>query len=218
MKHYLGISLVLITMAAIVLLMVHACTSAADHTIASVRNAFSQVLQLQPQITMSQQVILTQTAPIAELAVVSKEELVKLGFTQHLDLLSYQIPLTEKELTVEAVYRIKAGFDLHEPFHVTIDPLTHVIHATLPHAKILSVEQVGDLTYHSEDATLNKVTDEEREKFINGLNATAHAQAEQSSLKSDAEKQVNDRLQEILAHNGEKINLDWSSLPAKPQD
>ncbi len=52
--------------------------------------------------------ILTQTAPIAELAVVSKEELVTLGFTQHMELLSHEIPLTEKKLTVEASFRMKA--------------------------------------------------------------------------------------------------------------
>jgi Protein of unknown function (DUF4230) len=216
MKHYLGISLVLVTLAAIVLFGMYACTAAADHTIASVRNAFSQVFQIQPQITMNQRVILTQTSPIAELAVVSKDELVKLELMQHLDVLSYQIPLTEKDLTVEAVFRLKAGFDLHEPFHVTIDPLTHAIHASLPHAKILSVEQIGDLTFHSEDATLNRVTDEERQKLLNGLNDTAHVQAEQSGLKEDAEKQVDQRLQELFSHNGEKMSIEWSS-PTAPK-
>jgi Protein of unknown function (DUF4230) len=217
MKHYLGISLVLATLAAIVFFGIYSCTAAADHTIASVKNAFVQVFQIQPQITMNQRVILTQTAPIAELAVVSKDELVKLELTQHLDLLSYQIPLTEKDLTVEAVFRLKAGFDLHKPFHVTIDPLTHAVHANLPHAKILSVEQVGDLTYHSEDATLNKVTDEERQKLLNGLMQTAHIQADQSGLKEDAEKQANDRLQELFSHNGEKMSIEWSApSSAKP--
>ena len=217
MKHYLGISLVLATLAGIVFLGIYSCTAAADHTIASVKNAFAQVFQVQPQITMNERVILTQTAPIAELAVVSKDELVTIGLTQHLDILSYQIPLTEKEVTVEAVFRLKAGFDLREPFRVTIDPVTHAIHATLPHAKILSVEQLGDLNFHSQDATLNKVTDEERQKLLNGLNETAHAQAEQSGLKEDAEKQVNQRLEELFSHNGEKMSLEWSGpAPAKP--
>jgi hypothetical protein len=215
MKHYLGISLVLITLAAIVFLGIYACTAAADHTIASVRNAFAQVLQIQPQITMNQRVILTQTSPIAELAVVSKDELVKLELTQHLDILSYQIPLTEKDISVEAVFRLKAGFDLHEPFHVTIDPLTHAIHASLPHAKILSIEQIGDLTIHSEDAAFNKVTDEERQKLLSGLNETARAQAEQSGLKEDAEKQVNQRLQELFSQNGEKMQMEWSTAPVE---
>src|SRR5476651_1461745 len=125
-----------------------------DHTIDHIRDAFSEVLRVQPQVTLNQRVVLTQTAPIAELAVVTKEELVTIGLNEHLEVLSMQIPLTEKKLTAEATYRIKAGFDLHEPFSVEIDPVTHALRAAMPHAKILSVEQVGDLIYHGEDAML----------------------------------------------------------------
>jgi siroheme synthase len=79
MKHYLGICLILLTGAAIVLFGVHSCSQTVDHTIDHVREAFSQVLNIQPQVTVNQRVILTQTAPIAELAVVTKEELVASG-------------------------------------------------------------------------------------------------------------------------------------------
>src|SRR5271154_3361848 len=159
MKHYLGICLVLITLTAIVLLTLYIGTRAVDHTIDHIRDAFSQVLKVQPQITVNQHVILTQTAPIAELAIVTKEELVTIGMNEHLEVLSMQIPLTEKKLTVEATYRLKAGFDLSEPFSVEIDPATHAIRASMPHAKILSVEQVGELAYRGEDAILNRITD-----------------------------------------------------------
>ena len=73
MKHYLGICLVLVTVAVICFLAVRSCTSAVDLTVDHVRDAFQKVLNVQPQVTMNQQVILTQTAPIAELAVVTKE-------------------------------------------------------------------------------------------------------------------------------------------------
>ena len=139
MKHYVGICLVMLTLAGVVIFAIHSCTEAADHTVANVRDAFAKVFNLQPQVTVNQRVILTQTAPIAELAVTQKEELVQLGYTEHYEVLSYQIPLTGKTLKVEAVYRVKAGFDLHQAFSVTIDPVTHLIHAALPHAKILSV-------------------------------------------------------------------------------
>jgi hypothetical protein len=220
MKHYLGICLVLVTLAAIVFFALYSCTAAADHTVASVRDAFEQVLKVQPQITMNQRVVLTQTAPIAELAVVTKEELVTIGFTEHYEVLSYTVPLTGKTLSVEATYRLKAGFDLHEPFQVEIDPVTHRIHAVMPHAKILSVEQIGDLTYHGEDSALNRTTDAEREQILNDLNAAAHAQAESSSLKTDAEKQVEQRLEEIFRQNGQKVQVDWdaaSIAPTTPQ-
>ena len=210
MKHYLGICLILITVAAIAFFALHSCVAAADHTINSVRDAFSQVLHMQPQVTINQRVVLTQTAPIAELAVVTKEELVTLHFNVHLEVLSFQVPLTEKNLTAEATYRLKSGFDLHEPFSVEINPTTHEVHATMPHAKILSVEQIGDLTYHGEDAMLNRITDDERATILNNLNAAAHHAAEESSLKSDAENQIMQRLKDLIQHNGQSIQIEWS--------
>jgi hypothetical protein len=217
MKHYLGICLVMATAAAIALFALHSCTRAVDESIDHVRDAFSQVLQIQPQITINQRVVLTQTAPIAELAVVTKEELVTIGLNEHLEVLSFQIPLTEKKLTAEATYRIKAGFDLREPFSVAIDPATHQLHASMPHAKILSVEQVGNLAYHGEDATLNRITDDERSQILSNLNAAAHDAAEKSTLKTDAEQQVAQRLNEIMNHNGQLLQIEWNGLSTPPK-
>jgi len=210
MKPYLGICLVLITMAAILFFALRSCTAAADQTIDHVRDAFKEVLSVQPQVTVNQRVVLTQTAPIAELAVVTKEELVTLDFNEHLEVLSMQIPLTEKKLTAEATYRLKAGFDLREPFSVEVDPVTHLLHADMPHAKILSVEQIGDLVYHGEDAVLNRVTDEERAQILSSLNTAAHEAAESSSLKADAEQQVTARLNELMRHNGQALQIKWN--------
>jgi uncharacterized protein DUF4230 len=210
MKHYLGICMVLVTAAAIGLLVLHSCTAAVDRTVDHVRDAFAQVLRVQPEVTLNQRVVLTQTAPIAELAIVTKEELVTLGFDEHLEVLSLQIPLTEKKLTAEATYRLKAGFDLREPFSVEIDPVTHALHAVMPHAKILSVEQMGDLAYHGEDSMLNRITDDERAQILSDLNAAAHDAAEKSSLKTEAEQQVSQRLNEIMSQNGQALQIEWN--------
>jgi hypothetical protein len=210
MKHYFGICLVLVTVAAICFLAVRSCTSAVDETVNHVRDAFAQVLNLQPQVTLNQRVLLTQTAPIAELAVVQKEEQISLDLTEHLDVLSFQIPLTEKKLTAQASYRLKAGFDLHEPFTVTIDPATQAVHASMPRAKILSVEQIGDLSYHGEDATLNRITDADRSEIIASLNAAAHQAAENSGLKLQAEQQVAERLTELMNRNGHHLDVEFT--------
>ena len=211
MKHYLGVCLVLLTIATIVLAALYSCEASVDRSIGKVRDAFVQVLQIQPQIVVNEKVIQGQTAPIAELAVVTKEEQVTLGFTEHLAVLSFQLPLTEKDMTVETTYRIKAGFDLREPFRVRLDPRLNRVQAEMPHAKILSVEQVGDLTYHGADSILNRISDEERAKLLDELNSAAHAQAESSTLKAEAEAQVSARLEELLQHNGESVELKWTS-------
>jgi hypothetical protein len=210
MKHYLGICLVLITLAGIAWFGLRSCTNSVDHTVDSVRDAFVSVLRVTPQITINQRVVLTQTAPIAELAVVTKEELITIGENVHTEVLSVQVPLTEKKLTAEAQFRIKAGFDLREPFSVIIDPITHDIHAKMPSAKILSVEQIGDLRLKGDDAWLNRITDAERADLVNKLNAAAHDVAEKSDLKADAQKQVTQRLNDLLHQNGKALQLDWS--------
>ena len=211
MKHYIGVCLVLVTLALLTLLVINRCTDATARAVAQVRDAFASVLQVQPKITINERVVQTQTAPIAELAVVTREELVSLGFDEHEQILSYPIPLTGKKLSVEGTYRIKAGYDLHEPFSVTIDPMTRRVAATLPPAKILDVEQVGDLTFHGEDSVLNRLSDDERSKAVNDLAQLARQTAASSSLRRDAEAQVRQRLEELLAHNGQKIEIQWSS-------
>lgn len=216
MKHYLGICLVLITVAGIGLFVLHSCTAAVDHTIDHVRDAFNEALRVQPQVTVNQRVVLTQTAPIAELAVVTKEELVTLGFDEHLEVLSLQIPLTEKKLTAEATYRLKAGFDLTEPFSVEINPVTHAVSAEMPRAKILSVERVGDLIYHGEDAMLNRIMDDERTQILNSLDQAAHDAAEKSSLKIEAEQKVTERLNQLMSHNGQSLQIEWNNGAAAP--
>jgi hypothetical protein len=213
MKHYLGICLVLLTVALITVGGLYSCAALADRTVDHVVAAFGQVLQVRPEVKVNQRVVFTQTAPIAELAVVTKEETVSLEFDTDYEILSHSIPLTQKKLMAQAVYRIKAGFDLRQPFSVTIDPKTHLIHATMPPAKILSVEQVGDLSFQGEDAWLNKVTDAERTTILNNLHTAATTQAESSGLKEDAQKQVQDRLQELLHNNGEQMEMDWATSP-----
>ena len=211
MKHYVGICLVLATVALLTLLVIDRCTYSAERAVDHVRDAFASVLQVQPKITVNERVVQTQTAPIAELAVVSRQELVSLGFDEHKELWSYPLPLTGKKLSVSGTYQVKAGYDLREPFSVTIDPATHRIAATLPPAKILSVEQVGDLTFQGEDSWLNRLSDDERAKAVNDLAALARQAAQGSSLRHDADDQVKTRLDQLLAHNGEKVEIQWSA-------
>ena len=214
MKHYLGICLVLVTLAAILLIAVHQCTSAVDETATHVADAFASVLHVQPKVTLNERIILAQTAPIAEFAVVTKEEGITVGFDENYQVLSIQVPLTEKKITAEATFRLKAGFDLHQPFAVSIDPQTHAVRALMPHAKILSVEQIGDLVLHSDDALLNRITDEDHEEIQKDLLGAARSAAETSGLRQDAEAQVTQRLTDLLHQNGQTLLIDWQKEPA----
>lgn len=214
MKHYVGICLVLLTLAVIVLVTIHQCTSALDETATHVANAFASVLKVQPKITINERVILAQTAPIAELAVVTKEEQVTVGFNENFQVLSFQVPLTEKKLTAEGTFRLKAGFDLHEPFSVSIDPRTHTVNAVMPPAKILSVEPIGNIALHAEDALLNRVSTDDHQAIDNQLKDAARDAAEKSGLQAEAQQQVAQRLTELLARNGQTLHIDWKKETA----
>jgi hypothetical protein len=209
MKHYLGICLVLLTLAAVVLFAVHACTAAVGQAATQIADAFKSVLNLQPRVTINERVVLAQTSPIAEFAVVTKEELVTVGLDEKYQVLSIPLPIGEKQLTAEAVFRLKAGFDLTQPFAVSIDPQTHTVRAQMPHAKILSIEQVGDVTLHADDSVLNRINTEDHELIEKNLTAAAHEAAENSGLKGDAEAQVTQRLDELLQHNGQTLLIQW---------
>ncbi len=212
MKPYLGICLVLLTLTASCLILMRACATEAQTTVQQVVSAFSDAMNMRPQVKVNERVILTQTSPTAELAVVTKDELVSVSLNEHFSLLTVAVPLTENKVTAEAVYRLKAGFDLKEPFSVTIDPATQMVRATMPRAKILSVEQVGQLTLHGDDAWLNRVTPAETEEALNDLTAAAREAAENSNLKKEAELQVSTRLNQLIQRNGQTFLIDWKGV------
>jgi hypothetical protein len=203
MKHYLGLCLVLVTLAAVAMTLLKRCENTAARSVSAITRTFQSVLQVQPEIRINQTVITTQTAPIAELAIVSKDQLVHYSLSEQLQLWHHNIPLTTKSISVQAVYRIKAGYNLQEPFRVSIDSRTGKISAQLPPAHILSIERIGELSLSDHDELLNRISTDERAQVLNELDRVARTSAEQSGIVQDAEKQSVVRLQELAAKNGQ---------------
>jgi hypothetical protein len=83
----------------------------------------------------------------------------------------------------------------------------------MPRAKILSVEQVGDVSLQADDALLNHVSTDDHAAIQNDLASAAHTAADGSGLKEQAEKQVTERLNELLSHNGQSLLIDWQKEP-----
>ena len=86
----------------------------------------------------------------------------------------------------------------------------------MPPAKILSVEQVGDITFAGEDSVLNRLSDEERAHAVNDLTGMARKSGETSGLTQDADTQVRSRLQELLNKDGQSVHFQWSMDTDKP--
>ena len=179
----------------------------------AVSRTFVDAFQVQPEVQINQMTVYGQSAPVAEFAVLTKEELIEYTYKHELTFQQKSLPFTGKSIRIRAVYRMKAGFDLHQPFTVLIDSATQRIAASLPPVQILSLERVGDLHYEDQDGFFNSITAAEREKVLNEVEAYARQQAIVSGILKEAEEQAGARLQELMEKNGQKIIFGFRLSP-----
>jgi len=184
-------------------------SASASSSLKKITGIFSEALQLTPKIVQDNKVILQQSAPIAEFAILKKEA-------------SYQFTWihswmgSEKRIEVKGNYRAKAGFDLTEPFTVTLEH-DGSVHADLPPAKLLSLERAGELEFKDANGWFNKVTSEERTEVLNTFEQKAREEMLQSGILKEAEDQALARLQDLAKRNGQEMIFRFHppSLPSR---
>jgi len=164
-------------------------------------DAFVKVFNLRPQIHIAEQIVQSQSAPVAEFAVVEQD--MNHHYEWHHKWLG-----SEKSIVIEGVFRAKAGFDLQKPFIVRLDA-NGGISAELPPAKILSVEQQGQLKFQDEDGFWNKLSSEDRQHAINEFLLSAKQKAVNSGLITQAEQQAAERIRELTRRNGRPLTLSF---------
>src|SRR5437868_13886229 len=101
MKPYLGISLVLLVAALALILVMRQCEQSTRRQLAAIKNSIAEVLKVQPEVRINQKIIYTQTSPIAELAIVTKEQLVEYTWIENRQFLGHAIPLTGNKISYE---------------------------------------------------------------------------------------------------------------------
>src|SRR5438874_13317202 len=118
----------------------------------NLRAAFIDIAHLQPRISINDRVYMEQTAPVTELAVVSRRIEVEHEFL-------HTWVGSSKRVKLHGTFTAKAGFDLRE--QVTIDIRPTEILIQLPHAQILGVdqEQVDVLAF--ENGLWNRISGED---------------------------------------------------------
>lgn len=171
------------------------------------RDAFIAVANLQPQVTVNEEVIFTQSSPVFELAVINQQTVVEretsttwMGST--------------KRLRIRGVYNVKAGFDLQQPFSVHLsDEHPGKLSARIPPAKILSVEQQKFDVLSLENGVWNHVKPGELSNEINELNLDARRKAWRAHILEDAEKTLTDQLKAKL---GPEYPLDINVEAGRP--
>ncbi len=156
------------------------------------RDTFVAVAQLQPQVTVNEQVIFTQNSPVLELAVINQQTVVEretsatwLGST--------------KRLRLRGVYNVKAGFDLRQPFTVRVGgEHPGVISARIPPAKLLSVEQQKLDVLTMENGIWNHVNAGDLSGEIGELNRDARTKVWKAGILEQAEKTFVEQLKSKL--------------------
>jgi hypothetical protein len=209
----IGVCLVILALCGGIVWCFHSCgreiRDTEKETIELIKQAFVQVLQLTPQISVNNKILVSQTVPIAELAVVSKE----FDFKKHY---SDTWLHSEKTLDLQAQFRAKVGFDLHESFRVTIKGRPPKAYIALPQPKLLSCEMTSKLTVDESNGLWNRISSQDRDGAEAVMRNEARKQAEQSSLKEEAKAEVEKNLRELLGDKIGSISFEPARMHVKP--
>lgn len=156
----------------------------------TVKNTFG----LTPQVTINQRVIFKRTNEILELAMLEQDFDV-----EHET--SHKWMGSEKRISLRGAYRAKIGFDLQQGFNIEIrrgrffSPGRIVLR--LPRAEVLSVEPL-DVQKTASSGLINWVTNRDIETAMQELAALAQDKASKLDMLEDAEKRIENRLNEAL--------------------
>ncbi len=153
------------------------------------RDAFVDLAQLQPRVTINDRVFLEQTTAVAELALVSRRMEVDHEFL-------HTWAGSTKRVKLRGSFNVKAGFDLRQ--NLTVNVLDTQIAVQLPHATILTVEQEKVEVLEFQNGYWNKISAEELEQELAALPELAREKAEQADLPAEAETTLREQLQQRI--------------------
>jgi hypothetical protein len=150
---------------------------------------FQGVFHFTPLVTVGNTTVIEQAVAIAELATVQEDLAVHYTWSQ-------TWVGSTKTMELQGVYKAKAGFDLHEPFHISVDEKT--IAASFPAPKLLSLEMIGYKVLKDESGWWNSITSADRESAIAAMQAQAKTQAVEAGLLAQAKEKFRQQLGEAF--------------------
>jgi hypothetical protein len=151
-------------------------------------------LGMTPQVTVNQRIIYKRTNEILQLAMIEQDFDVE-HETSHTWMRS------EKRVNLRGTYRAKIGFDLQKGFNIEVQRGSFLrpgqIVLQLPHAEVLSVEPL-EVQKMKSSGLINWVTNKDIEAAMKDLAALAQDKASKLEMLDDAEKRIENRLNEAL--------------------
>jgi hypothetical protein len=164
--------------------------SIAKELAATVKNTFG----LTPQVTINQKIIYKRTNEILQLAMIEQDFDVE---HETSDTLLGSV----KRIRLRGAYRAKIGFDLQKGFNIEVHRGGFLkpgqILLQLPRAEILSVEPL-EIEKDTASGLINWVTKKDIETAMQELAALAQDKASKLDMLADAEKRIENRLNEAL--------------------
>jgi hypothetical protein len=165
-------------------------TSLAKELAETVKNT----LGMTPQVTVNQRVIFKRTNEILELAMIEQDFDV-----EHET--SHKWMGSEKKVSLRGTYRAKIGFDLQKGFNIEVRRGGFLrpgqIVLQLPRAEVLSVEPL-EVQKTKASGLINWVTNRDIEAATRELAALAQDKASKLDMLEDAEKRIENRLNQAL--------------------
>lgn len=154
-----------------------------------IRDAFVQLFQLQPRITVNDHVFFEQTKTVLELAVVDRD-------TEVTRQLSNTWLGSTKTIRIRATYRVKAGFALSE--NLTVDVSDQNVTVKVPPARILSVEPLSVQVEQLQNGLWNQIQAKDVEDELKTMPEIARSK--ESTLPAEAQQKFRDLLTAKLSN------------------
>src|SRR5690606_1715315 len=136
-----------------------------------------EALQVTPQITVNNTIIVQQQSPMFELVTLSQKFYHQYEWTN-------QWMGSTKKIKISGTFEARAGFDLDESFSIVIEGNRATIQ--LPPPKILAVESAGDVRFEDEHGVWNWINEADRTAAINAFTKDARGYAEKAPFREDA--------------------------------
>jgi hypothetical protein len=142
-----------------------------------IRDAFVELFQLQPKISVNETAVFDQTKTALELVVLDRDT----DITRDSEETWFG---STKTIRIHARYRVKAGFDLSKKLEVTV--VGQEVNVSVPKATILSVEPLSLSVDELNDGLWNKIQPQDIDRELQKMPEMARAKA--ASLPDEAEQ------------------------------
>jgi len=167
----------------------------------SLKEQFSEALQVTPRISVDNAVIFAQNASALELVLMQRDALVRHEMSEtwmH----------STKEFDIEAVFTARAGMNLRDLFMVNVEDGGKRVVVRLPRVSILSIS-MGDLRIlRDEDGAWNKLTAKDRERGIKELQKLARREFQKTDLLMAARAEAKKRVTELVQTTGARVEIE----------